>query len=330
MLEETGTRSLGDRDGKPITYKTFVDGLGSLMVQYGILVHPDGSPNNGKLIKITYDSKENLTTLKSAFNAAKTLTPPIELLVVFLPSNDNRLRSMIKYIGDCMIGVPTICIVPKKGRQNRRFLDTSPQFLANNLLKINAKLGGVNHLLDSQGSKVLKDTMFCGLDVAHPGTNTVENCPSIAGLVANTTSACAQWPASVRAQTGRQEMVPAVGSMLRERLKVWRSKNRNALPSKIIVYRDGVSVGQYAAVIQQELPEIRKAVKEEYGTNLPKLALSITTKRHNQRFYCTQGTPSLLQDSRTGNCRAGTVIDRGVTTEKFWSFYLQPHNALQG
>ena len=35
-------------------------------------------------------------------------------------------------------------------------------------------------------------------------------------------------------------------------------------------------------------------------------------------------------DTFTGNCKNGTVVNRGVTMEKGWDFFLQAHNAIKG
>ena len=38
-----------------------------------------------------------------------------------------------------------------------------------------------------------------------------------------------------------------------ERIEAFRAKNNNALPARIIVYRDGVSEGQFNTVIVEEI-----------------------------------------------------------------------------
>jgi eukaryotic translation initiation factor 2C len=49
-------------------------------------------------------------------------------------------------------------------------------------------------------------------------------------------------------------------------------------------------------------------------------------KRHHTRFY-----PQTLNDADgSNNCKAGTIVDRGVTEARIWDFYLQSHGCLQG
>jgi len=45
-------------------------------------------------------------------------------------------------------------------------------------------------------------------------------------------------------------------------LKNWKEKNQNVLPDRILVYRDGVSEGQYASEIDLELSQIHEACKD--------------------------------------------------------------------
>lgn len=52
----------------------------------------------------------------------------------------------------------------------------------------------------------------------------------------------AQWPASLRLQESRKEMISGLKEMMIERLQRWNSVN-GKFPQRIIVYRDGVSEG---------------------------------------------------------------------------------------
>lgn len=117
--------------------------------------------------------------------------------------------------------------------------------------------------------------------------------------------------------------------MLKQHLDNWNRLGKHAhLPENIIVYRDGVSEGQYDLVLQHEVPLLRQACREKYPANArqPRLSVIIVGKRHHTRFY-----PRDAKDmDRSGNCKAGTVVDRGVTEEGYWDFFLQSHAAIQG
>jgi eukaryotic translation initiation factor 2C len=133
----------------------------------------------------------------------------------------------------------------------------------------------------------------------------------------------------MRTQEGRKEMVTQLEEMIIERLKLWQKRNQNRLPNKVIVYRDGVSEGQYRIVIEQEYPCFEKAFDKMYGPKKshPKISIVVVGKRHHTRFYPTQEADT---DGKTGNPKPGTIVDRGVTGEKLFDFFLLAHQGLQG
>ena len=57
-------------------------------------------------------------------------------------------------------------------------------------------------------------------------------------------------------------MVSALEGMFLSRLSLWEKRNRT-LPENIIIYRDGVSEGQYQIILDEELPLIRQACRQK-------------------------------------------------------------------
>lgn len=170
--------------------------------------------------------------------------------------------------------------------------------------------------------------MVIGIDVTHPSHTKLSGAKSVAGVVANTKSMdFAQWPCSLRTQTSRQEIVEDLQEMVEERLTVWMANSKTALPKRILVYRDGVAEGQYKEVLNKELPRIRNACakKSKMAKPIP-IMFVIVAKRHHTRFYPMNNEGS---DDK-GNPRPGTVVDRGITMERGWDFFLQAHACLQG
>ena len=107
--------------------------------------------------------------------------------------------------------------------------------------------------------------MVVRVGVTHPSPGSTSSAPSIAGMVASVDKRLGQWPADLRIQGSRKEMASELDSMLRSRLFLWKSQeNQAAFPENILVYRDGVSEGQYATVLGAELPLLRKACDELY------------------------------------------------------------------
>jgi len=199
-------------------------------------------------------------------------------------------------------------------------------------LKFNLKAGGINHTLDSSKLGIVGQgkTMLVGLDVTHPSPGSSEGAPSGVGIVASTDGTLGQWPAAFAFQEGRKEMVTALETMFLSRLRIWEKHNKE-LPENIIIYRDGVSEGQYQQILDQELPLIRSACQQAYPpgktkSGFPKLSIIVCGKRHHTRFYPTQEAEA----DRSSNCGPGTVVDRGVVEVRTWDFFLQPHACLQG
>jgi eukaryotic translation initiation factor 2C len=88
-------------------------------------------------------------------------------LLVILSNGDKRVYAAVRRICDIELGIPATCTQSPKIRNEKGQM----QYMANVALKINAKLGGVNHALDRNSSKWLSSqvTMLVGMDVTHPG-----------------------------------------------------------------------------------------------------------------------------------------------------------------
>jgi eukaryotic translation initiation factor 2C len=247
-------------------------------------------------------------------------------LFVILPGDSAVLYDCIKFVCDCQLGLPNICNIGSKFSKEKGQM----QYFANVAMKFNQKLGGVNHTVElAKMAPLDAQTILFGIDVTHPSPGSAESAPSIAGVVASVDSMFSQYPASMRTQRGRQEMVAELEEMIIERLKLWQKRNQNRLPNKVIVYRDGVSEGQYRIVLESEYPAFVGAFNKLYGAEAkhPKISIVMVGKRHHTRFYPTKIEDT---DGRTGNPQPGTVVDRGVTGEKLFDFFLLAHQGLQG
>ncbi|CAI7659783.1 unnamed protein product [Penicillium viridicatum] len=267
------------------------------------------------------DDRENRDALKEAIKKVSKESFPF--LVVLLPSTEGKIFDFIKYAGDLKTGVLTHCMLAEK------FAGASEQYLSNNAMKVNLKMGGSNQLLQPANSRFIgaaKSTMVVGLDVTHPSSTDPEVFPSVAAIVASTDYSMGQWPGEIRAQTRRQEHVEFLKEMMLTRLALWQKKNNGKLPQNILVYRDGVSDGQFNMVLTEELPKIQAAAKAVYREALPNITIVVCGKRHNVRFYPTNAK----DQDRTSNPLNGCVVDRGITRPIYWDFYLQAQAPLQG
>jgi hypothetical protein len=283
------------------------------------------APLQGQRLEL--DCAEDARLEQCLQGAAKSL----ELLLIILPEAITPLYNRIKQYGDVKYGVHTVCCI------GHRFAQCNDQYFANVALKFNLKLGGINQLLDASRRGLIDEdkTMVVGIDVTHPSPGSATNAPSIAAMVASVDRWLGQWPAILRIQdTARQEMVSDLINMLKSRLRLWQDPCHGkhvSLPENILVYRDGVSEGQYQLVLHEEVPLLRRACQEMYpkaaqDQGLPRLTVIVVGKRHHTRFYATKEADA----DRSSNPGPGTVVDRGVTEARHWDFFLQAHAAIQG
>ena len=220
----------------------------------------------------------------------------VKFLLVLLPCNDAYLYSRIKTLAETVIGIHTICVQVSKLDRPRKPNKKDPQshntrqylldagYVGNVALKFNLKLGGINHKVsDGMANRVLKNTMIIGIDVNHPAQGAIKGAQSVAGVVANKSDGdLGQWPCSLQTQEGGQEIIKRnLKQMVKERLELWRRVNNGDLPARLLVYRDGVSEGQYQDVIKFELGQIREAYKGFQAKNSQegKIAIVVVTKR---------------------------------------------------
>ncbi|KAJ7682732.1 argonaute-like protein [Mycena polygramma] len=294
--------------------------------------------------------------------AAKTGKGP-NLMVVILPEllaltehfqGGNDIYTSVKHFGDITMGVATQCL------KSSKCFRAKPQYYANVCLKINVKLGGINTIPGEINTELVPDrplvrqrldrptqpyhrngrSVFLSpplwvtdeptfyqlpADVIHPAPGS-DGRPSFTALVANVDSDTAKYIAASRVQTSRQEMIEELESMshhclsmyMRYREMAERKAAGTTAPKRIIFYRDGVSEGQFKQVLEQEACASLKID--------PKITILVVGKRHHVRFF-----PQSERDAdRSGNCRAGTVVDRDVAHPTEFDFYLQAHGGLLG
>ncbi|KAE9566762.1 hypothetical protein CGMCC3_g17070 [Colletotrichum fructicola] len=273
----------------------------------------------------TGDIRRAFAALADDTTKAKGTTKGFFLLVI-LPQQDNTLYGAIKSLANIHFSFHTICSVEEK------FLQDNTQIFANISLKWNLKNSSNSHLIkDTIDIVTSGKAMIIGYDVTHPTnmSNDRSIAPSLVRMVASVDRDLGQWPAVAWEQPPRQEMLgDKLTEHFKHRLVLWRQRNQNKLPESIIIYRDGVSESQFTQVLEIELPMIRKACDQLYPPKQrPKLAVIMSVKRHQTRFY-----PASDQnmDLKSRNIKNGTVVDRSVTQAHTWDFFLTAHTALKG
>uniref|UniRef100_A0A0D3EMB0 Uncharacterized protein n=1 Tax=Oryza barthii TaxID=65489 RepID=A0A0D3EMB0_9ORYZ len=207
----------------------------------------------------------------------------------------------------CLVkyGIVTQCLAPTK---------INDQYLTNVLLKINAKLGGLNSLLQIERNQAIPllsktPTIILGMDVSHgsPGRDDV-----VSSL---------EWPliskykASVCTQSPRLEMIDSL-------FKLVGNEDHG-------IIRDGVSEGQFNQVLNIELAQIIKAC--EFLANekndsewSPKFTVIVAQKNHHTKFFQTD------RSNKVVNVPPGTVVDKGICHPRNCDFYMCAHAGMIG
>lgn len=270
-----------------------------------------------------------ITTLRRFGNEMRAAGGLPDIYVLVLPDGAADLYQQIKHFSDCQVGVATQCL-----RSNKCFR-AKPQYYANVCLKINVKLGGINTVPDAKSVPFLADrqnpAIIIGADVIHPSPG-VDNKPSFTSMVANIDPTFSRYVAISKVQKSRQEIIDDAEEMVKHCIRMHISykvetgiEQKAAFPKRVIVFRDGVSEGQFKQVIDGEIPKIKAACAALNLPVVPKLTVVVVGKRHHVRFFPQQG-----QGDRSGNCPAGLVVDSDVASPAEFDFYLQSHAGLLG
>ncbi|CAG8516305.1 10444_t:CDS:10 [Funneliformis caledonium] len=260
-------------------------------------------------------------SLKHAWiNAGNTAKAQPQLILCVLPNIGVPLYAEIKRVTDTVIGVSSQCV------QSRHIISAKKQYCANVCLKINVKLGGMNAFISPNQIPFIavQPTIVMGADVAHPAPGDTKR-PSIAVVCGSMDAKASRYSASIRIQTGRNEMIADLANMTKELLKLFY-QTCGRKPERILFYRDGVSEGQFSQVLESEVAAVKAACASLDPKYKPTLTFIVVQKRHHTRFF-----PMEKRDTdRTGNCLPGTVVETGITRPFDFNFYLQSHAGLQG
>ncbi|TPX39954.1 hypothetical protein SeMB42_g06174 [Synchytrium endobioticum] len=242
------------------------------------------------------------------------------LILCILPNTSVPLYAEIKRVSDTVIGIATQCVLAKHVFAAKR------QYCANVCLKINVKMGGMNSYLSNAQLPFVSErpTIIFGADVTHPAPGSTSN-QSIAALVGSMDSQCSRYAAAIRVQRGRQEVIQDLTGMVVELLKTFY-QTCGSKPDRIVMYRDGVSEGQFSEVLRNEVEAIQRACAILESLYRPLITFVAVQKRHHARFFPVQREDA----DRSGNILPGTVIESGVTHPSEFDFYLCSHPGLQG
>ncbi|KAJ4987318.1 eukaryotic translation initiation factor 2c [Stagonosporopsis vannaccii] len=250
-------------------------------------------------------------------------------LMVFIVNDRNvDVYRRIKKSCDIRFGVASQVM------QSKHVMSASPQYISNVCMKVNAKLGGAtsvarSNLIPKLNPKAASTpTMVVGADVSHPAPGSgSEQAASFAAITVSNDPFFAKYWADVQTNGNRVEMITT--SNIQEHFgpmaKNWMQRlGQGKAPQRVVYIRDGVSEGQYAAVLEEEVRDM-KAFFSQLGGVIPKFTVVIAGKRHHIRFFPEPG-----KGDRNGNPLPGTLVETGCTHPFEFDFYLCSHVAIKG
>ena len=250
----------------------------------------------------------HLTKIVTKFREEKK--KPLDLVLVIFPFKAGSLYDKIKQLGDMKFNISTQCCLKNNLFRAEKL---NMQVVANLCLKINAKLGGINHVLAKTcRPKILsKPVMIMGADVSHPAPESRKFKPSIVAVTGSVEPKATIYETQVRIQDAgndkNEEVIQDMKNITVALLKKFYERNNGRKPERLIMFRDGVSEGQFLTVLAKELMAIRDACKELEADYEPPITYLVVQKRHHTRFF-----PADNNKYRNGNALAGTVIDQVI------------------
>lgn len=258
----------------------------------------------GRLEKLLKDIVNEVSRMKKG---------KLQMIMIAMTKKDPGYK-YIKWISETQLGVVTQCFLSSSANKGQ------DQYLANLCLKINAKLGGANFEVSGKllNFNAADHVMFIGADVNHPAPMNKE-CPSIAAVVGTVNwPAANRYAARVSPQTHRCEVIKNFGEMCLDLVKAYSRINK-VRPRRIVVFRDGVSEGQFEMVLGQELLDLKNTIyTDDYQ---PTITVIVAQKRHQTRLFVENKNDG----GQTGNVPPGTVVDTVIIHPQDFDFYLCSH-----
>jgi eukaryotic translation initiation factor 2C len=248
-----------------------------------------------------------------------------QLLIFCVPDKNAFHYLRIKKSCDCRYGIVSQVM------QNAQIQKCNPQYISNVLMKVNAKLGGCTaRAVSKAGVQDFKvPSLIIGADVSHASPGSVA--PSMAALTVSMDRFAGRYAAACETNGSRVEMITEANiySMLRPLFQHWaETVGGGKLPQHVYYFRDGVSEGQFQHVLQQEVPHMKKLLKEMNPQWDGKFVVVVASKRHHIRFFPTPNDRNAAD--KNGNPLPGTLVEYDVTAPFEWDFYLNSHSAIQG
>ena len=240
----------------------------------------------------------------------------VQLVVTIVPTDRDDRYNAIKQLCYIDIAIASQVIKTRTLSQPQKLRSVVQRIM----LQINAKLGGELWACNIP----LGNAMIVGIDTYHDPTSRAGY--SFTGFVASMNKITTQYFSTSRQEERGQEFSSSLQNMMTAALQKYLEKN-GALPDRIIVFRDGVSEGQFSVVKQYEVTQFEAAFSHLEGGYKPQLVVVVVQKRIRTRMFYSEGEGSR---SKVMNAPPGTVLDHTVTSDTLYDFYLVSQHVGKG
>ncbi|XP_014259810.1 piwi-like protein Siwi isoform X3 [Cimex lectularius] len=179
-------------------------------------------------------------------------------------------------------------------------------------IQINCKIGGTPWTV----SVPMNGLMVVGYDVCHDTTNKGR---SFGAMVASLNKGLSRYYSAATPHTSGEELSNDLSINIVKAVVKYRQYNQDNLPSRVVIYRDGVGEGQIPFVFNHEVRVIKEKLNNIYNGKPPGMAFIIVTKRLNTRIFYENRNPP-----------PGTIVDDCITSPDKYDFFLVSQSVRQG
>lgn len=244
-------------------------------------------------------------------------------IVILNRRDNNHTYDEVKFLADFKHNLVTQCM------EDKTLSRINDQITTNVCLKINVKLGGINHVF-LNGPRVFREPItVLGVDAIHWPRG--YGYPSILSVVGSLNPSAARYALICDLQRNEkhgklsQEIIRNMENISQQILKTFADVNGRP-PNRIVVYRDGVSEGQFQHALDYEVSGIQRACQNLFQKILP-ITFIVVQKRHHTRFFPQNPSQGV---GRNQNVPPGTCVDREVTHPVFFDYFICSHEGIQG
>lgn len=263
----------------------------------------------------------NVTT-EQAIKKVKQLGADFAIVVLNRRDNHHSYDE-VKFLADFKYNLVTQCM------EDKTLFRINDQITTNVCLKINVKLGGINHILLHTPTAFKEPVIVLGIDAIHWARG--YGYPSILSVVGSLNPTASRYALICDLQKNEkqekisQEIIRDMKSIALQMLENFR-KACNLYPRKIIVFRDGVSEGQFQHALNYEVSGIQQACKELTNAIIP-ITFIVVQKRHQTRLFPVNPRQGV---GRNQNVPPGTCVDQKITHPVYFDYFICSHEGIQG